>query len=312
MVSELPVSGDWLTHNFLVEGHPPIAVGEEPEVQTRSIAGDYFRVMNIPLLAGRDFTPHDNEKSQLVGIINKAAAARFFPNQNPIGKRVRWARREDIQWITVVGVAGDIRHFGLDQPDEPALYTPYAQANVPWKRWMHIVARSAMDENMLTDAVRKKVRKLDPLLPITKIRMMRDLMSESFAARQFNMLLLGLFAVTALLMAIIGIYGVMSYTVAQRTHEIGLRMALGAGRLDVLRLIVGQGMQLILAGLGFGLAGAVVFSKLMSTLLVGVNATDPATYVVIAIVLCAVSLVACLIPARRATMVDPMIALKYE
>ncbi|MGE0887351.1 MAG: ABC transporter permease [Blastocatellales bacterium] len=312
MISELPMTDDYLTHNFEVEGKPATNPGEEPEVMTRSVAGDYFRVMQIPLLAGRDFTPQDRTGTPLVGIINQALAKQFFPTESPIGKRVRWARDEQPMWITIVGIAADIKHFGLDQPDEPALYSPYAQVNRQWKRWMSVVVRSGLDEQTLAQSVRQKVWKLDGQLPITKLSMLDEVLKESFAARQFNLVLLGFFAVVALLMAMIGIYGVMTYAVTQRTHEIGVRIALGAQTGDVLRLMVGQGMRLALAGVTLGLLGAFALTRLMASLLFGISTTDPLTFLAISMLLAAVALFACWLPARRATKVDPMVALRYE
>ncbi len=312
MVSELPLSGDALMHNFLVEGRPQIDPGDEPEVETRSIAGDYFRVMRIPLLAGRDFTPQDKEDTPLVGVINQSLARQFFQNEDPLGKRVRWARDEQVNWITVIGVVGDIRQFGLDQPDETTLYTPYAQTNRAWKRWMSLVVRSESDTAALTGAVKNRIWKVDPMIPATKVQMMSDVMAEAVSAQRFNMSLLSIFAGVALLLSAVGIYGVISYAVAQRTHEIGVRVALGAQPRDVMKLVLGQGMLLALIGAGLGLIAAFALTRLMSTLLFGVSATDPMTFGVIALLLIAVALLACYIPARRAVKVDPMAALRYE
>jgi putative ABC transport system permease protein len=312
MISELPLSGDALMHNFLVEGRPAIAPGDEPEVETRSIAGEYFRVMQIPLLAGRDFTPQDKEDTPLVGVINQSLAQQFFPNEDPIGKRVRWARDEQVNWITVIGVAGDVKHFGFDQPDEPTLYTPYAQTNRAWKRWMSLVVRGGSDTAALAGAVKSRIWKVDPMIPATKVRMMSEVTAEANSARRFNMLLLSIFAGVALLLSAVGIYGVISYAVTQRTHEIGVRVALGARPRDVMKLVLGQGMVLASIGAGIGLAAAFASTRLMSTLLFGVGATDPMTFGVIALLLMAVALLACYIPARRATKVDPMTALRYE
>jgi putative ABC transport system permease protein len=312
MVSELPLSGDALTHNFLVEGRPPIVPGEEPEVETRSIAGDYFRVMQIALLAGRDFTPQDKEDTQLVGVINKTLAQQFFPNEDPIGKRVRWAREETINWVTIIGVVGDVKQFGLELPDDPTLYTPYAQSNRSWKRWMTLVVRGESNTPALAGAIKNRVWKIDPMIPATRVRMMSEVMDESVAAQRFNTLLLGIFAGVALLLAGVGIYGVISYAVTQRTHEIGIRVALGAQPRDVIKLVVGQGMLLALIGVSIGLIAAFALTRLMASLLFAVSATDPITFAVITLLLASVALLACYLPARRATEVDPMVALRYE
>lgn len=312
MVSELPLSGDALMHNFLVEGRPPIAPGDEPEVETRSVVGDYFQVMQIPLLAGRDFTPQDKEDTPLVGVVNQSLVRQFFSNEDPIGKRVRWARDEQVNWITIIGVAGDVRQFGLDQPDEPTLYTPYAQSNRAWKRWMTLIVRGESDPAALAGAVKSRIWKIDPMIPANKVRMMSEVTAEAKSARRFNMLLLSIFAGVALLLSAVGIYGVISYAVTQRTHEIGVRVALGARPLDVMKLVLGQGMLLALMGAGIGLVAALALTRLMTTLLFGVSATDPMTFIVIALLLVAVAMAACYLPARRATRVDPMAALRYE
>jgi putative ABC transport system permease protein len=311
LVSELPMSGDELTHDFLVEGQQ-LSVGQEPDVQTRSVEGDYFRVMRIPLLSGRDFTLQDNENAPLVGIVNQSLARRFFREENPLGKRVRWARSARINWITIVGVTGDIKHHGLDEPEEPTLYTPYPQSGVGWKRWMNLVVRSEADAAALTGAVKDRVWRVDGQIPVTKARTMVEVMGASVEARRFNMLLLGVFAAVAMLLAAVGIYGVMSYTVAQRTREIGVRIALGARSRDVIRMVVGRGMLLTSIGAAAGLALSLALTHLMSGMLFGVGAKDPLTFAIVSLLLAGVALLACYIPARRAAKVDPMVALRTE
>ncbi len=311
LISELPMTGDLLTHDFAVEGQQ-LSPGEEPDVQTLSVEGDYFRIMQIPLMAGRDFTPQDNENAPLVGIANQSLAHRFFKDQSPIGKRVRWARDEQINWITIIGVAGDIKHFGLDQPEEPALYTPYPQSGRAWKRWMNLAIRSQGDAAAITQEVKSRVWKVDAQIPLTKTRTMAEVMSASVEARRFNMLLLGIFAAVAMLLAAVGIYGVMAYAVTQRTHEIGVRIALGAKPRDVIGMVVRRGMRLTLIGAAAGLALSFALTRLMSTLLFGVGATDPLTFALVSLLLAGVAMLACYIPARRAAKVDPMIALRCE
>ncbi len=311
LVSELPLSGDSLNHDFTREGWT-LPVGEEPSVETRSIEGDYFQVLQIPLRGGRDFTSHDNATAPLVGIVNEALAKQYFPNENPIGQRVRWARDEKVNWITVVGVVSDVRHFRLDAPEAPALYTPYAQSGREWKRWMTVVARGPQLSATLLAAVKTAVWKIDPQLPLTKVLTMTEVMAESFAERRFNMLLLSLFAALAMTLAGVGIYGVMSFAVAQRRREIGIRMALGAQQRDVLRLVMGQGLKLAMLGTGIGLLGAFAATRMLKSLLFGVSATDPLTFIVIALLLLLVAALACWIPARRATKVDPITALRCE
>jgi len=312
MVSELPLSGDSLNHDFLIENRPPIAPGDEPSLETRSVLGDYFKVMQIPLRQGRDFGPQDfDERAPLVGIANDALVRQWFQNEDPLGKRIRWARDPEVHWITIVGVVGDVKHFGLDLPEEPALYTPYTQIN-PWKRWMSIVARTQGDAAGTAQAVKEAIWKVDSQLPVTKVETMSDVAASSFAARRFNMSLLSLFAGLALVLAAIGIYGVMSNAVTQRTPEIGIRLALGARTVDVLKLIVRNGLALVSIGVALGLVGAFALTRLMTTLLFGVTPTDGFTIGVVSAVLIGVALIACLIPARRATKVDPLVALRYE
>jgi putative ABC transport system permease protein len=312
MVSELPLSGDSLDHDFVIENRPPIAPGDEPSLESRSVLGDYFNVMQIPLHAGRDFGPQDlTENAPLVGIANEELVRQYFQNEDPIGKRIRWARNPQIEWITIVGVVGDVKHFGLDLPEQPALYSPYTQIN-PWKRWMSIAARTDLNPNAMSQSIKQEIWKVDSQLPVTRVETMSEMAAESFASRRFNMSLLTLFAGLALILAAIGIYGVMSYAVTQRTQEIGIRMALGARTFDVLRLVLRNGMTLVLIGIALGLAGAFALTRLMVTLLFGVTPTDTLTIGLVSVVLIGVAFLACFIPARRATKVDPLVALRYE
>ena len=312
MISELPLSGDSLNHDFVIEGRPPIAPGDEPSLETRSVLGDYFNVMKIPLRAGRDFAAPDfDERAPLVGIVNDAMVRQYFPNENPLGKRVRWVRNPTVEWIQIVGVAGDVKHFGLDLPEQPALYTPYTQIN-SWKRWMMFVARTQTDPATMGPAVKAQIWKVDSQLPITRLQTMNEVAALSFAARRFNMLLLTLFSALALVLAAVGVYGVMSYTVTQRTQEIGIRMALGAQVSNVLKLFMKGGLQLTLLGVAFGLAGAFALTRLMRSLLFDVGATDKTIFAGGAACLLLIALLACYLPARRATKVDPLVALRYE
>ncbi len=312
MVSELPLSGDSLNHDFAVEGRPPVAPGDEPSVETRSVEGDYFRVMQIPLLAGRALTEQDHENSQLVGVANESLVQQYFPNENPIGARVRWARDEQVNWITIVGVVGDVKHFGLNDSELPALYTPYSQSGREWKRWMNLAIRSSQEPAALAAAVKSRLWKIDSQIPATKVRSMAEVVSISVATERFNMLLLGIFAALALALAAIGIYGVVAYSVTQRTHELGIRVALGAQSKDVLSLVIGQGMKLVVVGLGIGLAAAFGLTRLMRTLLFNINPGDPLTFALVAVALMGIALLACYLPALKATRVDPMVALRSE
>jgi len=312
MISELPLSGDSLNHDFVIEGRPPIAPGDEPSLETRSVLGDYFHVMRIPLRSGRAFGPQDlDDKAPLVGIANEALVQQYFPNEDPIGKRVRWVRSPQVEWIEIVGVVGDVKHFGLDLPEQPALYSPYTQINT-WKRWMTMAVRTQSDPAAMEQAVKKEIWRVDSQLPITKVQTMDQVAASSFAARRFNMLLLTLFASLALVLAVVGVYGVMSYVVTQRTQEIGIRMALGAQMSNVMKLIMKSGLALAVAGIAIGLTGAFAVTRLMTSLLFGVEATDKATFAIVSACLLLTALLACYIPARRATKVDPLVALRYE
>jgi putative ABC transport system permease protein len=312
MISELPLSGDSLDHNFVIDNRPPIAPGDEPSLETRSVLGDYFNVMQIPLQRGRDFGPADfDEKAPRVGIANETLVRQYFQNEDPLGKRIRWARNPQIEWIEIVGVVGDVKHFGLDLPEEPALYTPYTQIN-PWKRWMSIAARTQADPAATAQTLKQEIWKVDSQLPVTKLEPMSEVAATSFAARRFNMTLLSLFAGLALVLAAIGIYGVMSNAVTQRTHEIGIRLALGARAIDVLKLVISNGMTLVIIGVVVGLGGAFALTRLMTALLFGVTPMDGLTVATVSAVLIGVAFLACYIPARRATKVDPLVALRYE
>jgi putative ABC transport system permease protein len=312
MVSELPLSGDSLNHDFVIEGRPPIAPGDEPSLETRSVMGDYFHVMQIPFRSGRDFQQPDfDQNAPLVGIVNDEMVKQYFPNESPLGKRVRWARNPTVEWIEIVGVVGDVKHFGLDLPEQPALYSPYTQIN-SWKRWMSFAVRTPADPAAATQAVKDQIWKVDSQLPITKVQTMTNVAAASFDARRFNMLLLTLFAGLALVLAAVGVFGVMSYAVTQRTHEIGIRMALGAQVGNVMKLVMKGGFLIATVGVAIGLAGAFALTRLMSSLLFAVEPTDKATFAGVSLCLLLIALAACYIPARRATKVDPLQALRYE
>jgi putative ABC transport system permease protein len=311
MVSELPLSGEELTHNMTFEGRP-VEPGDEPEVPARSVAGDYFRLMKIPLLRGRDLTPQDREDAPTVGVVNESFVRQYFPDSNPVGARVRWARDEPPRWMTIVGVVGDVKQMGLGQPEEPAFYYSYMQSDAPFKRWMYLTIRSQADPAALARQVKEQVWAVDSMLPITKVRPLTEVAASSIAGQRFNMTLLVVFASVALLLAGVGIYGLISYSVERRTREIGVRMALGAQRRDILGLVVRQGIVLASLGLALGLAGAFAATRLLAGLVYGVSTTDPTTYAALSVFLLLVALLACLVPARRATKVDPMVALRYE
>jgi putative ABC transport system permease protein len=312
MISELPLTGDYLTHNFVIEGRPPLAPGEEPELNVRSVGGDYFRTMEIPLLAGRDFSHQDKIDTPIVGLVNDSFVREYFPNQSPIGARIMWARQNPPNWMTIIGVVGDVRHFGLARPEEPAFYYSYSQLDQPWKRWMYLVVRSNLDTAQLAQQVKAQVWKLDNKIPVTRVEPMTGVISASMAAQRFNMLLMTIFALTALVLSAVGIFGVISHSVTRRSHEIGIRMALGAGRRNVLGLVIRQGMTLAVAGAAIGFGAALALTRLLSSLLFGVTAIDPLVFIGSPLLLLFTGLLACYIPARRATRVDPMITLRYE
>jgi putative ABC transport system permease protein len=313
MVTDIPLGGNYLSHSFVIDGRPPVPVGAEPEVQSLSVMGDYFRVMQIPIRVGRGFTVMDRAGQPLVAIVNEEMVRVFFPHENPIGARIDWARTTGPrQWMTIVGVVGDVKHSGLNQPTDPAVYAPFAQSDEAWRRWMTLAIRKQSASAGLVEEVKKQVWSLDGQIPVSDIQSMEDLMSVSLAQQRFNMSLLGLFATLALILAAVGIYGLMAYHVGQRMHEIGVCIALGAQRQDVLRLVLGDGAKLALAGIVIGVAGAIALTRVMTSLLFEVTPTDPATFAAVAILLAIVALAACWIPAWRATRIDPMVALRYE
>jgi putative ABC transport system permease protein len=268
--------------------------------------------MGIPVLHGRDFTAQDRADAPPVGLVNQSFVREYFPDENPIGARIAWARANPRRWMTIVGVVGDVKHYGLNLPELPAFYSTFQQQDQPWKRWTYLAVRSDGNNEGLAGQVKSQIWSVDKQIPVTRLRPMTDVMSASLAAQRFNMTLMGIFAAVALLLAAIGIYGVISYSVTQRTHEIGVRMALGAKAGDVLRGVLKEGVLLALIGVAIGISAAFAVSRVMSSLLFGVSTTDPMVFVSIPIILIGVALGATFIPALRATRVDPMIALRYE
>ncbi len=304
----IPLSDDDYVLGFVIDGRPPLPPGSSQSTNYYAVSADYFKAMGIPLLRGRVFTDQDTKDTTRVAVINETMAKKFFPDEDPIGKRIH-VTNGPTTFREIVGIVGDVKHYGLDQTTTLQTYEPYMQRP---DTYMSLVVRTAGDPTSLSSAIRNEVLKLDKEQPVSTITTLDKLVSTSIAQQKFSMLLLGVFAAVAMLLAAIGIYGVLSYAVTQRTHEIGIRMALGAGRRDVLRLVVGHGMILAGIGVALGLGAAFLLTRLMSTLLFNVNATDPLTFGVIALLLASIALLACWIPARRATKVDPMIALRYE
>jgi putative ABC transport system permease protein len=306
-VSSLPLAGNDNDAGFLIEGRPAPQPDQRPVAWVSSVSQDYFRTMGMRLIAGREFTERDNENSPKVVIISQATARRHFQNEDPIGKRIGNGRPDG--WREIVGITADVKHFGLTQDARVSMFFPDRQRP---SRQMFIVARTTADPLSMGPALRGAVAAMDKNLAVSNISAMEEVTSQSIGQERFTLLLLGVFSALALSLAVAGIYGMMSYAVAQRTHEIGVRLTLGAQTRDVLKLVVTQGMTLVLAGVGIGLASSLALTGFIKGLLFGVSATDPMTFVAISILLSIIALLACYLPARRATKVDPMVALRSE
>jgi putative ABC transport system permease protein len=307
------MSGYNQSGSFQIEGRQ-IPPGESsPHGDRWLVSDDYFQTMGIPLVKGRYFEARDTAEAPGVAIVSEALARKYWPGEDPVGKRITFERGADGQtprWREVVGLVGHVRNESLEGESRGQYYVPYVQR--PTSPELFLVVRTDGDPASLAPSVRGAVANVDRDLPVFRMTTMEKMVAESLAQRRFSMFLFGVFAALALVLAVVGLYGVMSYAVAQRTHEIGLRMALGAQGRDVLRMVVGQGMWLVAVGLALGLAGAFGLTRLMSSLLYEVSAADPVTYAGIAVLLGAVALLASYLPARRATKVDPMEALRYE
>ncbi len=305
-ISTLPLSGNNSDTSFLIEGRPQPPPDQQPVAWFSSVSTDYFRTMEMQLIKGRMFTESDDEKSPKVVVISQTMARRYWPNEEPLGKLIGQGPG---RWREIVGVVKDVKHFGLDADTPPSMYLPVLQAPA---RAMTLTVRTSVEPESITPALRREIWASDRNLAISQVQTMDELMASSIAQQRFTFWLLGCFAALAMILAAIGTYGVMSYAVTQRTHEIGIRLALGARHTNVLGLVIKSGMRLALAGAALGLAGAFAVTRLMSNLLFGVTPTDPRTFVGISVGLLLVALLACYIPARRATRVDPLTALRYE
>jgi predicted permease len=303
IASDLPILGNSRT-DFEIEGRPP--VGEKMQIGRISVGKGYFRAMRIPLLRGREFTERDRDKAPQVIVINETAAKTLWPGEDPIGKRLRLFRQD---WAEVIGVVGDVKHYGLQEPASMHAYLSNLQ--FPWPV-LRVALRSQLNQADLITSVQREVRAIDPNQPVSNITTMNKILADSMGTRRLAMSLFSLFAVIALLLTAIGLYGVMAYSVSQRTREIGIRMALGAQAGNVLRLIVKQGMTLVLIGVALGLITSFAMTRLMRTMLYEVSAIDPVTYIFVPSLIGVVALLACWIPARRAAKVDPMVVLRHE
>jgi len=303
----LPLSGDNMNFAVDIEGHP-FPPGKSPGADCRFVTPDYFAALGIPLIKGRMLSDSDGAQAPQVLLINESMAHHYFPNEDPIGKRLVLGINNFTGQI--VGIIGDVKHVGLDAESNDEIYAAYSQA--PFWTDMTLLVRTTGEPMSIAGSMRNEIAALDRQVPIGKVRTMETITAESVAQPRFRTLLMGLFGIAALLLASVGIYGVMSYSVTQRTHEIGIRMALGAQLSDVRRLVIGNGITLALIGVAIGLAGSFSLTRLMASLLFGVTATDSATFAAVSCGLIAVALVACYIPARRATKVDPLVALRYE
>jgi putative ABC transport system permease protein len=307
LVRALPFSGNGGTSPIILPDREPPQKGQEPQVMFNTAMPNYFETIGIPFIKGRLFSDQDQIKTPTVFIINQTMARRFWPNQDPLGKQVKLA--EDEKMGTVIGVVGDAKHYWLDEDTKPQLYSAFSQNPGIFSS---VVIRTTVEPLSLAESVRQAVWKVDPDQPMWKIRTVEFLVNRTVADRKFLMALMGIFASLALVLTMIGLYGVISYLVNQRTQEIGIRMALGAQMGHILHMVLKQGMTLVLTGVALGFAASWLLTRLLSRLLYQVSATDPLTFAVIAVLLITVALLACYLPARRATKVDPLVALRYE
>jgi putative ABC transport system permease protein len=306
----VPITGGCWGSIYLVEGRPIPNQSELPRSSFNCVTPDYFKTMKIPLIEGRFFNETDNERSLPVIIINESMARRHWKDESPIGKRIKQGfPQSDNPYRQIVGVVADVKQGALDSEQDTEVYLPFEQS--PSSN-MSLVVRTNLNPSQMAAAVRQEISAIDKDQPVVNVQTMNKLLSDTMANRRFSTLLLGIFAALALVLASVGVYGVISYSVTSRTHEVGIRRALGANKSDILRLVVGQAMALAMTGVAIGIAGAFALTRLMSSLLFQVSATDAITFLTVALLIAVVALVASFIPARRAAKVDPVIALRYE
>jgi putative ABC transport system permease protein len=312
MVMNLPLSGASMNRGFVVEGRPEPKADENVSMDYQVVSHDYFSTLEVPVIRGRGFTSDDTETSPKVIVINESMAKRYWPNEDPVGKRMAFGdSSKDTNWRTIVGVVGNMRHAALSEDPVPTGFIDYRQDVESWPR-MAFVIKTKTDAASLTSTVRGSLVSIDPQQPVYAVETMEKLLGSSVAPRRFVMSLIASLAFVALALSIVGIYSVISTSVSERTREIGIRMALGAKRSDVLQMVLGQGMKVALCGVVVGVVVAIVLTRFVTTLLFQVSATDPTTFAAVGLLLSVVALAACYLPARRATKVDPLVALKDE
>jgi putative ABC transport system permease protein len=312
--SFLPVSGGGSIIHFNITGHPPKTPHDYVAAGYRTVTPNYLETLGVPLLQGRLLTPADNEKAPAVVVINASMAKTHFAGEDPLGRRIQLgaAPDKDVPTMEIVGVVGDVRP-GLGVDPQTEMYLPYRQADLVLPVFqLSLVLRTATDPQLQTSAVRTALAELDPNQPLVNVRTMEENIAATVAQPRFRTWLIGIFAAVALALAAVGVYGVMSYTVTQRTSEIGIRVTLGAQPEDVFKIIVGEGLRLALAGVGVGIVAALAMARVLQSFLYGVSAYDPPTFFTVALLLTIVAVAASFFPARRATLVDPMVALRYE
>ena len=307
----VPLTWKGGTNSFVVEGREP---GPGQDANFRQVSTGYMETIGIKLREGRYLNDRDDSQAQPVAIINATMAHQFWQGENALGRRFKLGGPDsEGPWLTVVGIVGDVKQMGLEAPAKAEMFFHYQQrGGTLWNIPRDLVVRTTGDPLSIVPGVRQAIWSVDSAQPISNIRTMDEILSEEVAQRRVGMTMLVAFAALALLLASLGIYGVISYSVTQRTQEIGIRMALGASRGDVLRLVMKDGLRLAVTGVAIGLGAAFAMTRLMAGLLYGVSANDPRTLVVVTVLLTSVALIACYVPARRATKVDPMIALRYE